>query len=150
MDADPWRPGARLLVDNSVWARTAQPAVGVVWTRAVRQQIAVACDAFVMEAGYSARSGRELRELREAVDASMDGVRTDERAWDLAVEAQQAMADAAGLMHRRKPMDFLMAATAHRYGLGVLHYDQDFDLIAEHSGLEFASVWIAPRGSLEG
>jgi hypothetical protein len=30
----------------------------------------------------------------------------------------------------------------------VLHYDSDFDLIAEHTELEFESRWISPRGSL--
>ncbi len=114
----------------------------------MRQRVVVACDAFLLEAGYSARTGVQLREVREAVNVSMEVVRTDERAWDIAFEMRQTMADAAGLMHRRKPLDFLMAATAHRHGLGVLHYDRDFDLIAEHRGLDFASVWVAPAGSL--
>jgi hypothetical protein len=30
----------------------------------------------------------------------------------------------------------------------VLHYDRDYDLIAEHSSLEFESRWIADPGSL--
>ena len=38
-------------------------------------------------------------------------------------------------------------AAAH--GLGVLHYDGDFDRLAEHSSLGFASTWIAPPGSLD-
>ena len=83
------------------------------------------------------------------ISESMDSVRCDERTLELAFEAQQAMADAAGLMHRRKPLDFLIAATAHQHGHGVLHYDRDYDLIAEHGRLDFTSVWVVPPGSLE-
>lgn len=148
VSTDPWAAGARLLVDNSVWSRTFRPDVGATWARAVHDRIVVACSPFMMEAGYSARSGSELRRIREAVALSMDSVTCDERTWELAFHAQQTMADAAGLLHRRKPIDFLIAATAHQHGLGVLHYDREYDLIAEHGGLDFASVWVAPPGSL--
>ena len=33
-------------------------------------------------------------------------------------------------------------------GAGVLHYDRDYDLIAERSGLDFQSEWLAPAGSI--
>jgi len=32
--------------------------------------------------------------------------------------------------------------------LGGLHYDHDYDVIAQHTDLEFDSVWLAPCGSL--
>jgi hypothetical protein len=32
--------------------------------------------------------------------------------------------------------------------LGVLHYDGDYDTIAQHTSLSFPSVWVAPRGSI--
>jgi hypothetical protein len=31
----------------------------------------------------------------------------------------------------------------------VLHYDRDYDTIAQHSSLSFPSVWVAPRGSID-
>jgi hypothetical protein len=31
----------------------------------------------------------------------------------------------------------------------VLHYDRAYDAIAEHTSLAFASVWVAPRGSID-
>ena len=37
---------------------------------------------------------------------------------------------------------------AHVEGAGVLHYDRDYDLIAERSGLDFQSEWVAPAGSI--
>jgi hypothetical protein len=42
-----------------------------------------------------------------------------------------------------------VAAIAAVHGLGVLHYDADFDRIAEHSSLAFESVWIATAGALD-
>lgn len=30
----------------------------------------------------------------------------------------------------------------------VLHYDNDFEVILAKTDLEFASVWLAPRGEL--
>jgi predicted nucleic acid-binding protein len=103
----------------------------------------------VIEAGYSARSPADLRRIRRVIGLSMESVPCDELTWELAFEAQRAMADATGLMHRRKPLDLLIAATAHQHGLGVLHYDRDYDFIAEHGGLQFASVWVVAPGSLE-
>jgi hypothetical protein len=41
-----------------------------------------------------------------------------------------------------------VAALADRYELGVLHYDRDYDLLAEKTDLEFGSVWLAPAGTL--
>lgn len=50
--------------------------------------------------------------------------------------------------HRLPPVDLLIAALADRHELGVLHYDDDYDLIAETTDLRFESVWLAPRGTL--
>lgn len=40
----------------------------------------------------------------------------------------------------------LIAAAAAEAGVGVLHYDADYDTLA--TVLRFESRWIAPRGSL--
>jgi hypothetical protein len=42
----------------------------------------------------------------------------------------------------------MIAACAHLAGGGVLHYDRDYDLILEHTGLDFESVWLAEPGTL--
>lgn len=142
--------GRRLLVDHSAFSRVRRPSVAEVWIEALWERRLVACPAFLIEAGYSARSPAQLHDVRAEIAQAMDTVPCDEQTWDIAFAAQLAMAEAAGLMHRRRPLDFLIAATAHQHGLGVLHYDQDYDVIAEHGGLDFASVWVVPRGSLDG
>jgi len=105
----------------------------------------VACLPFLLEAGYSARSAadyatimRHLGRLRRAqVDAEVE---------ERALVAQAQLARAAH--HRVKLPDLLIATLADRHGLGVLHYDKDFDVILEHTTLRFESTWLAPRGSM--
>jgi predicted nucleic acid-binding protein len=43
--------------------------------------------------------------------------------------------------------DLVIAATAERHGATVLHYDGDFDMIAEitHQPMR----WVAPAGTLD-
>lgn len=144
----PW-PHCGLLIDNSAWSRARLPPVREAWKQALESRRLVSCPPFLIEVGYSARTGAELRETRADIALSMATVPCTEATWDLAFDAQQRMADASGLMHRRKPIDFLVAAIAHQHGLGVLHYDRDYDLIAEHSGLRFASVWVVPAGTAD-
>lgn len=63
-----------------------------------------------------------------------------------ALDAQRELA-AVG-HHRLAPTDLVIAACAHLAGGGVLHYDGDYDLIAEHTRLRFESVWLAEAGTL--
>jgi predicted nucleic acid-binding protein len=51
-------------------------------------------------------------------------------------------------MDPRSPADLILAAAADVHGVGVLHYDRDFDVLSEKTDLRFASVWLAPRGAL--
>ncbi len=63
-----------------------------------------------------------------------------------AVDAQRQLARAGH--HRLPPVDLIIAALADRHGVGVLHYDHDYDTLATKTDLNFASVWLARRGSL--
>lgn len=106
------------------------------------------CDPFRLEALYSARDARDYVTLAEELDA-MRQAPCDAAVWRLATEAQGALAADRRVSHRVKPVDLLLAAAAHRHGVGVLHYDGDFDVLAAHTGLSFGSRWLAPRGSLD-
>jgi predicted nucleic acid-binding protein len=50
--------------------------------------------------------------------------------------------------HRRPIPDLLVAATALEHDATVLHYDHDFDVIAEATGL--SARWIIPAGTGHG
>jgi predicted nucleic acid-binding protein len=138
-----------LLLDNSVWARavdgrlSGKPrkrfeeglAGGELWT----------CPPALLEMRYSARD--DFGEVAAELDA-LDHAALAGRSADRAVEAQAELAATPGVSHRVKPVDLLIAAIADELLLGVLHYDHDYDLIAEHTSLAFESVWVAPRGSI--
>jgi predicted nucleic acid-binding protein len=138
---------ATLLLDNSAWARV--EALPEECARELADaleagQVAV-CLPFVLESGYSARSAADHDELVEEL-LSLPFVAIDEPVERRAVDAQRQLARVGH--HRLPPVDLLMAAIADRHGLGVLHYDHDYDLIAAKTDLRFASVWLAERGSL--
>jgi hypothetical protein len=42
----------------------------------------------------------------------------------------------------------MIAACAHVAGMGVLHYDGDYDLLAKHIGSRFQGEWLAQPGIL--
>ncbi len=137
------------LVDTSVWARAGHPEVAKAWAQGLRRHELVSCGPLVMEVLYSARDADELSELLEELTEGMPYVDLDHSTWRLAFEAQRRMAAVAPQFHRRPFADYLIAATAHQRGLGVLHYDRDYDLLADHAGLSFESRWVAAPGSLE-
>jgi predicted nucleic acid-binding protein len=144
--------GQPLLLDNSAWARAldrrlsgarrerfdAALADGELWT----------CPPTLLEMRYSARDEKGFETLAERLDALPRAPLTAEAASQ-ALDAQRQLAAAKGVSHRVKPVDLLIAAVAETAGVGVLHYDRDYDTIAAHTSLEYASVWVAPRGSVD-
>jgi predicted nucleic acid-binding protein len=138
-----------LLLDNSAWARlgdAALPAGGAdEIADALEAGRIAACVPFLLEAGYSARNAREHDQLLAELHA-LPRYHLDDAVEQRALDAQAQLARVGH--HRLPPVDLLVAALADRHGLGVLHYDHDYDLIAEKTDLRFDSVWLADRGTL--
>lgn len=103
------------------------------------------CLPFLLEAGYSARAAEDHRLIVSRL-AQLPHVRIDPAVERTAQMAQRELADVGH--HRLSPNDLVIAACASQVGGGVLHYDRDYDLIAEHTRLSFESVWVAEAGSL--
>jgi hypothetical protein len=97
---------------------------------------------------YSARDAAGFETTARRLDALPVAPLTAEAA-DAAVAAQAELSATPGVSHRVKPVDLLIAAVASVAGVGVMHYDQDYDTLAEHTSLSFASIWVAPRGSID-
>lgn len=138
-----------LLLDNSAWARLANPRLPTERVEEVAEWIEVAelaaCLPFVLEAGYSARSAPDHE--RVIADLLMlPWIEVTPAVSRLAIQAQRELARVGH--HRVPPADLIIAACAHSEGAGVLHYDGDYDVIAQRSGLDFRSEWLAPAGSL--
>jgi hypothetical protein len=72
-------------------------------------------------------------------------VSMDQRVLDRAVAVQDALADRSQ-QRGAKIADLLIAAAAEAAGLVVLHYDHDFDLIAQVTGQP--TEWILPAGAV--
>ncbi len=103
---------------------------------------------FRIETLYSARTAAEFSAMSARLD-SFAQAGGDQNTWLIAERSQRELAEDPAVSHRIGMPDLLLATIASQNGLGVLHYDADYDLLAEHTGLEFESVWIAPPGSVD-
>ena len=98
-----------------------------------------------LELLYSARNAEDY-ETRWADLGTLPWLRLTEAIAARALAIQRQL---AGLGQHRRPIpDLLVAATALEYDSTVLHYDHDFDLIAESTGL--SARWIIPAGTGHG
>jgi predicted nucleic acid-binding protein len=138
-----------LLIDNSAWARLPSARLDPSRAETVAAWISdlqlATCVPFLLEAGYSARSGPE-RSAMMADLAALPRVAIDSDIEAVALDAQRELAEIGH--HRLPPADVLIAACAHTAGMGVLHYDGDYDLLSKHTSLQFESEWLAESGIL--
>ena len=102
------------------------------------------CGIVDLELLYSARDRATYRALTEAL-RGMPRVSVTDDAVNRAIAVQAMLAERS--QHRAVPLpDLLVAACAERAELTVLHYDADFDRVAELTGQP--TQWIVPRGSV--
>jgi predicted nucleic acid-binding protein len=138
-----------LLLDNSAWSRILQGRLSRPRAQEIGEQIEArqigACLPFLLEAGYSARSAADRKQMMARLER-FPRVTVDGKTESLALRAQRELAEVGH--HRLPPIDVMIAACADRAEAGVLHYDADYDLLAKHTGLRFESVWLAPAGTL--
>ncbi len=111
--------------------------------RAAAGQVLV-CDVVVLELVRLAANERRAIEIGDRL-AAFPTLVMPEALWRRARELQLALSTTGN--HRRvPPTDLLIAATAEHHGVPLLHYDADYDAIAEVSGLH--QRWLVPRGTL--
>ncbi len=138
-----------LLIDNSAWARLGSPRLDAARAEAIAAWMAdlqlATCLPFLLEAGYSARSGRERSAMMVDL-VQLPRVEIDREIEAAALEAQRELADLGH--HRLPPAALVIAACAHVAGMGVLHYDSDYDLLVKHTSLQFDSEWLTRPGVL--
>ena len=139
-----------LLLDNSAWARLESPSLPEsrrldIAAMIENGEIAVSAP-FLLEAGWSARSAAHHEEVLA------DLLQLPFLPIDAEVErgALSAQRDLAHRGHHRSasPGDLLIAACAHVNQVGVLHYDRDYDVLAQLTTLAFESNWLAEAGAL--
>src|SRR5260221_4205710 len=120
------------LADKSVWARVRQPAILSVMNEYVERGLMGPGRIVNLESLFSARTGPEHTHFRRQREAFEYFPLTDEIARRT-IEVQGLLAQRA--QHRSVSIpDLLVAATAERFSLVVLHYDGDYERIAEITG----------------
>ncbi len=99
-----------------------------------------------LELLHSARNPTEFRELSEELTALPD-CRIGKAQWERALWVYGRLSQQGGAAQRSvKHPDLLIAAAAEAAGASLLHYDEDYDRIADVTGQP--TRWLAPRGSL--
>ena len=133
-------------VDTSAWHRSGHPEVARAWHRHLERDELGICDQVRLEILWSARSAPDYDALAQEISA-LRLIATDGSTFERALQVQRRLAQAGGLHHRSvKIADLIIAAAAEAADATVLHYDADYDRIAEITGQRVE--WIAVRGSL--
>jgi predicted nucleic acid-binding protein len=132
------------LVDNSAFARYAtRPAIQALIDELTLADNLATCGIVDLEVLYSAPSPPVYRKTAAAM-RSLPRVAVTEAIVDRALAVQALLAERS--QHRGVPLpDLLIAACAESAGLTLLHYDADFDRIAELT--DQPTQWVVPRGS---
>jgi predicted nucleic acid-binding protein len=134
--------GALYLVDTSAFARITVPSVRKVIGGLIAEGVAATCVTVDLEAGYSGRTGDEVRTIAENRRTLYRNLPITEQ---IAEQARQVQLRMAARGHHRAAgiVNVLTAAVAEHHGAVILHYDADFEHIATVTGQQ--QLWIVPR-----
>ena len=132
------------LGDTSALTRRARPEVALRLAPLLEAGLVARCTPTDLEAGFSSTSPRSHLAMR-AERAAWPVVAMDQPVLDRAVAVQDALA-ARSQQRGAKIADLMIAAAAEAAGLVVLHYDHDFELIAQFTGQPVE--WIVPAGTV--
>lgn len=117
------------IVDKSVATRLDDPKVA--------EQLADAegplylCEVGLLEQLYSAKNARDYDRVENLLRSNFDVLSSPDDVLVAAQRLQKDLAHHRGLWHRRPIPDLLIAVTALHHDVGVVHADNDFDLIAQ-------------------
>ena len=122
------------LIDKSALVRLAASPDAGEWAGRIGRGLVRITTVTRLEAGYSARSGPELRAgLRQPPLSSMPVEYLTPAIENRAVEVLALLAERG--QHRAPAIpDLIIAATAELAGLTILYLDQDFEVIAQVTG----------------
>ena len=132
------------LAETSVLTRWYRPAVAEALKPYWDAEVIARCTVSDLEVGFSASNAREWDRLQAALSL-LEPIEVTPIVVTRAKTVQRLLAD-RGLKGRKVP-DLIIAAAAELAGLTLLHYDQDFELIASITGQ--SHTWIVPRGSVD-
>lgn len=138
-------PVATFAIDTSALARIHQPQVALVLDPLIHAGLVATTAPLDFEDLYSARSPDHYRQTKRVRENRYEYLPTEDRDWQRALEVQGMLANAGRWREVGMP-DLLIAAVCERNRITLLHYDSDFETIAEVTGQD--ARWVVPRGSV--
>ncbi|HEX7183671.1 MAG TPA: PIN domain nuclease [Thermoanaerobaculia bacterium] len=133
---------ARYLIDKSALARMPLEPVRERLAPIIESGEAATCAIIDLEILFSARNAEEHERIRQRRALAYYSLPVTEENLQRAIAIQGELARSG--RHRIPIPDLIIAAIAEAAGLILLHYDRDFDLIAEVTGQP--TEWIVARG----
>ena len=133
------------LADTSALARLRHAAVASVLGPLMEAGLVATCGVIEFELGWATRSADEFDEVRTDRQAGYERLATHDEDWHRALQVQAALWRGGQIRAVGLP-DLLIAAVAERERVTVLHYDGDYDLIADVTGQP--TQWVVPRGTI--
>lgn len=137
------------LADTTAWSwsrRRAYPELRAAFDTALIDGEIASCGMVRLELLHTARNPTEFAELRENL-AAPPNCPIGEAQWGRAFRVYEQLSGRGGAFQRAvKDPDLLIAAAAEAADVTLLHYDDDYDLIAGITGQP--TRWLAPKGSL--
>lgn len=136
---------AGYLIDTSVMSRRGQSAIAAITEPLIAAGKVATCPVLDFEALFSSRSHDEYGRISALRRVSFEYLSLEEEEWHRALEVQAELS-ARGRLREVGLSDLLIAAVAERHAITLLHYDADFETIAEVTGQD--ARWVVPRGSV--
>lgn len=133
------------LADTSALARLRHATVASVLSPLIEAGLVATCGVIEFELGWAARTADEFDEVRADRQAGYEWLATHDQDWHRALSVQAALWHGGQVRAVGFP-DLLVAAVAERERVTILHYDRDYDLIAEVTGQP--TRWVVPRGTI--
>jgi hypothetical protein len=132
------------LVDKSALARLRLPSVAARLFPLLEAGEVAICGVLELEVLYSARGRADFLAVREEL-RGYPRLNFDEPDFQRAADVMELLSRRG--QHRAAGLaDLLQAALAERYGVTLLHYDADFELVAAATGQ--SAEWVVPRGTV--
>jgi hypothetical protein len=136
---------ARFLADKSALARLVHEPVAARLGPLIQAGLVATCAVVELEVLFSTRSHDEYERVRADRRDGYEWLPMPDEIWDRALDVQRQLSQ-RGQLRAVKIPDLLVAATAERQGVSVVHYDADFDLVSAVTGQP--TEWVVPAGSV--
>lgn len=133
------------VADTSALARLHQPAVAAVLGPLIDAGLVATCGVIEFELGWATRSADEYDLVRADREEGYEWLATHDEDWHRALDIQAALWRGGRVRAVGFP-DLLIAAVAEREHVTLVHYDSDYDLIAEVTRQPMR--WVVARGSV--